>query len=544
MLYHPWREQVQEVDLADCQQIYLQNESSIKVAMEQFTKISDEKIDEYLQMAESIVEDEGEDDVGLSDVENAESDDDVEDFSMYVLPEDNEVDIGEEADALNRQARNTSGDRRIPSSSRQETKTSSTASVTRCARPDILQEEDYQELVSKLNYEQKDALDCAIDSVRHNDNEPLKIYITGGAGTGKSLLISALYQSLIRHYDMNLDRDLRSNSVMLCAPTGKAAFNIRGMTVHSAFHLPLNQTEINSLSSDVSNTMSVELSDLKVVILDEVSMISSRIFLWIDQRLQDIFEADVPFGGRHIIILGDFWQLPPVHDYPIYNLFKNDPMKRLRCLDIWHLFKMHYLKTTMRQRDDASFAVALNYMARGTMTSADIDLFITRTFKELPMGIGTRRSEGIVRLFATNKEVNKCNDTIVTAFSADSFLSTSFDRVVGQGGNSEARKSILELAKSPETPASKTAGLPYQLQLTIDARYMITCNIDTSDGLVNGTTGVLRRVDLGHSSHTNSEGNHVSKPVRVWLEMDSIVSGAKARGQYRQTARKLGIPEN
>lgn len=245
-----------------------------------------------------------------------------------------------------------------------------------------------------------------------------------------------------------------------------------------------------------------------------------------------------------MIILGDFWQLPPVHDYPIFNPFKSDNMKRLRCLDIWHSFKVHYLKTIMRQREDASFAVALNNMARGTMTTADVELFASRTFKELPEEVDVGRSEGIVRLFATNKEVNKCNEAIVAKFTTNSCVSTSFDRVVGQGGNNEARRSILELAKSPDTPVSKTSGLPYQLQLTVEVRYMITNNVDTSDGLVNGATGILRRIDLGHNSRGDDGESSTSKPVRVWLEMDSSMSGAKTRGKNGEVARRLGISEN
>ena len=227
---------------------------------------------------------------------------------------------------------------------------------------------------------------------------------------------------------MGLERDLSNKSVLLCAPTGKAAFNINGSTVHSTFHLPLNQSELQELSSDISNTIASELSELQVVIIDEISMVSSTVFLWIDQRLREIFGTNAAFSGRHVLILGDFWQIPPVHDSPIYDPFKRDPSKRLRRFDIWHSFKVHYLTTIMQQRDDAAFAIALNNLAKGVMNTTDIELLSSRTFKDLPTDA---YHDGVnsVHLFATNKDVNNCNSTILAQFRTEKHLSTAFDLI-------------------------------------------------------------------------------------------------------------------
>lgn len=334
MLYHPWRNQLVGIDEKDCRAIYLDNEREIKNAMAEFSKIEDERIDEYVRLAETVPADnEDTDEQERCNDEPMENSEDLNDFSMYVDPEEN---------ALDDMAEETGQTRRSHASSRSE------PSATVYVRPDMMSESDYERLVSTLNEEQRDALDYITDHVRYKDDEPIRLFITGGAGTGKSLLIKALYQTLIRHYDKNLNRDLNSQSVLLCAPTGKAAFNIQGMTLHSAFHLPLNQAELQQLSSSVSNSMAVDLVDLKVVIIDEISMVSSRSFLWIDQRLRDIFLQEKSFGGKHVILLGDFWQLPPVHDSTIFDPYRNDPLKRLKCIDIWNTFKVHYLTTIMR----------------------------------------------------------------------------------------------------------------------------------------------------------------------------------------------------
>lgn len=76
--------------------------------------------------------------------------------------------------------------------------------------------------------------------------------VTGVAGTGKGLLINAIYQSTTRLLDKNnLKRSLDKPSVLLCAPTGMTAFNILGQTIHATFSLPINQSELSALSADV-----------------------------------------------------------------------------------------------------------------------------------------------------------------------------------------------------------------------------------------------------------------------------------------------------
>jgi ATP-dependent protease Clp ATPase subunit len=72
----------------------------------------------------------------------------------------------------------------------------------------------------------------------------------------ESLLINAIFQSMPRLFDdSSLERSRDKPSVLLCAPTGMAAFNILGQTMHAAFNLPVNQSDLTELSADVSNTM-------------------------------------------------------------------------------------------------------------------------------------------------------------------------------------------------------------------------------------------------------------------------------------------------
>jgi len=181
--------------------------------------------------------------------------DDSNDFRMYSL--------GEEAADL--QAEIAANPTRT-STRRPDTLT---PTAERYVRPNRLDDLAYYTLVSQLNAEQRDCFNHIINHVRHNsESNSLHLFVTGGAGTGKSLLIKALYQGLTRHYDTQRERDLLKPSVLLCAFTGKAAFNINGQTLHSLFLLPVNRDDLNILSHDISNTLTVELSELKVVIID------------------------------------------------------------------------------------------------------------------------------------------------------------------------------------------------------------------------------------------------------------------------------------
>ena len=142
------------------------------------------------------------------------------------------------------------------------------------------------------------------------------IYISGSAGVGKSFLINIIYQAVTRYLNRQAGTDLSTDKVLLCAFTGKAAFNIRGMTIHSAFSLPVSQFggAMAELSNDVANTLRANLFNVGLFIYDEVSMIGRKIFSKVDTRKKQIYGNNLPFGGKSVIVVGDLNQLCPVGD--------------------------------------------------------------------------------------------------------------------------------------------------------------------------------------------------------------------------------------
>ena len=144
-----------------------------------------------------------------------------------------------------------------------------------------LKDADFRKLVQSLNIGQKEFFYHVLNSVK-TDKLPLRLFLSGGAGVGKSTVTNALYEALIRYLNSQPENDPDDISVVKVAPTGKAAFNIRGNTLHSAFKIPANRGfNYCTLDRDRLNTIRSQLQRMQVVFIDEISMVC-LIFLTYD----------------------------------------------------------------------------------------------------------------------------------------------------------------------------------------------------------------------------------------------------------------------
>ena len=118
-----------------------------------------------------------------------------------------------------------------------------------------LKDTDFRKLVQSLN------IDHVLNSVK-TDKLPLRLFLSGGAGVGKSTVTNALYEALIRYLNALPENDPDDISVVKVAPTGKAAINIRGNTLHSAFKIPANRGfNYCTLDRDRLNTIRSQLEN-------------------------------------------------------------------------------------------------------------------------------------------------------------------------------------------------------------------------------------------------------------------------------------------
>ena len=206
--------------------------------------------------------------------------------------------------------------------------------------------------------------------------------------------------------------------VLQTAPTGKAAHNIHGMTLHSAFALPVTELhgEMPNLSSDVLNTLRSKLLCLKLIIIDEISIVGSKILSQVNNRLKAIMDISLDFGGVSIICVGDFHQLRPVKDSYVFQVptSGSENYDALVGSYLWEKFSFVELTEIMRQKDDKNFAVALNNFANCSLTNDDIDLFKSRQIgKESLSKIPSKA----IHLFSTNACVNVHNESVLNALT-------------------------------------------------------------------------------------------------------------------------------
>lgn len=276
---------------------------------------------------------------------------------------------------------------------------------------------------------------------------------------GKSRLISAIYQCVNRRLNSIPGSDPTAIKVLLTAPTGKAAFGIGGATLHSMFSLPVNQSssELRPLGPDALNAIYTKLLNLRLLIIDEISMVGAKMLSYLNARLKQIFKNTDYFGGVSVIVFGDLKQLSPVGDRWIFSAPTNDPYSAIYGTETWDKFKYFELTEIMRQRGDRAFAIALNNLASGQMTIQDISLLQQRVV--LPTDV----PNDAIHLFCSNDEVNVYNTLKLNSIQTEEVVSEAFDVVKSTGLTHQNKNRILDSVKIFKV--SETQGLQYRLIL-------------------------------------------------------------------------------
>ena len=311
-----------------------------------------------------------------------------------------------------------------------------------------------------------------------NPRAPL-LMVHGGAGSGKSTVIKVMYQ-----YIQNILRKDGDNPdcpyVILSAFTGGAASNINGQTLHTLFSFNFGSgfQSLNDKNRDLKRTL---YKNLKVLIIDEISLVDADLLYKIDLRLREIMQRDFPFGNVAIFAFGDMMQIKPVKGRYIMQCPKSQQFLLAYELDsLWHKFDCIILEKNHRQGDDKIYAELLNRARIGEETKEDIETLKKRVRSEKHPDI--RCEKDALYLFGTNKKVNQMNDR----------------RLKALGGEAKIIKAIClhRTIKNFKPPISNSGNinntpLQQELKVKIGAKVMLTYNVDTSDGLTNGARGEL-----------------------------------------------------
>ena len=341
-----------------------------------------------------------------------------------------------------------------------------------------------------------------LHSIKTKD-DPQRLFLSGGAGVGKSTLTNALYEALIRFLNSTAGENPDDVKVVKTAPTGKAAFNIKGSTLHAAFKIPANRGfEYCALDSDRLNTIRAKLNKLIVIFIDEISMVESGMFNFLNLRLQQIMGTNEPFGGISLVTVGNLFQLKPVFDKWIFENSQSgyDEFATNSWTEYFTLFD---LTEIMRQKDDKEFAQLLNRLREGNHSVDDISIL-----KQQLLNVSPEEDNypmNMAHLFTTNASVDAHNSALYTLSKADQAQIKAVDIIVGDISD-DLKKQMKN--KIPEDP-TKTMGLYSLVSVATAAKYDLTTNIDVTDGLTNGAECVIENIDYRVENST--------RPSIIWV---------------------------
>ena len=172
-----------------------------------------------------------------------------------------------------------------------------------------------------------------------NTSTNLNVLIHGPPGSGKTFLAKHI-------------SNFFNGRAFFCAPTGCAASLLPcGRTIHNLFQLsPYNLT--SELSNESLLRLRSRFSNTDAIIIDEISMLTALQLFMINLRLQEINGNSLPFGGLHIILLGDFLQLPPTHGLPLYkNTSCCQTQHELTGIMLYQQFSVYNLSSLERCKD-------------------------------------------------------------------------------------------------------------------------------------------------------------------------------------------------
>ena len=252
-------------------------------------------------------------------------------------------------------------------------------------------------------------------------------------------------------------------------------------------------------------------------------MIGSRLLSRVDTRLRQIMGKSDAFGGVSVIAVGDLHQLPPVMDSPVFKFVPNEFSPLMDRNPLWDLFQFYELTEVMRQKEELRFIEVLNNLARGLTTADDINLINTRVVKPADVPVTA------IRLFTTNKDVEEYNQIRIHQHTGKSYLSESRDYISGNSSD-RSKFSIINSLKKKKT--SEVNGIPHIIELKIGIKYMLTCNIDVQDGLVNGACGILKKIIFKPGTE---------EPYRVFIDFCDAQVGCDARNNNRAFMEKENI---
>lgn len=280
------------------------------------------------------------------------------------------------------------------------------------------------------------------------------IFVTGRAGTGKS--------TLLNHLSWNT-----SKQVVICAPTGVAALNVGGQTIHSLFLLPIGV--IADREIEQSAALRKLLNTMDTLVIDEVSMVNADLLDAVDRSLRQARQRPLEaFGGVQVVLFGDPYQLAPVPGDADERAYFADQYRSMWFFDakVWQETELRIFElSTIHRQHEQEFKYMLNAVRHGQVT-AEIAQRLNET------GARPAPTDGAITLATTNATVNRINATELARLPGR--VLTARAEITGEFGGRAY-------------PADES------LELKVGAQVMFLRN-DSDQRWVNGSVGTVTKI--------------------------------------------------
>ena len=346
-----------------------------------------------------------------------------------------------------------------------------------------------------------DALVRAVEN-----NEELQVFIDARGGCGKTYLLNTILRRV---------RSMDGGSPALAMATTGIAANLLllGRTFHSRLKAPLTPSEESTLQITAQSNLARLVRESKLLIIDEATMLDKFLLEALDRTLRDLMDADRPFGGKIVVLAGDFRQCLPV----VKGASRSDTVKH--CINksrLWQNFKVFQLTTNMRVRasgdpqleefdrwtlsigngemrelqvpdDLISTKIVKNSRENPSSEQQAMEGFVDQIFPDIVINIGDPHwLEGRCILAATNKEVDMINDMVVGKLPGTTDKMYSADSLDNNGDLLRVTEEYLNTLQPNGFPT-------HVLKLKPGMPLMLLRNLDPSEGLCNGTKLVYVR---------------------------------------------------
>lgn len=324
------------------------------------------------------------------------------------------------------------------------------------------------------------------------------VFLTGEAGTGKSFLLNQ-FVTKVRH-----------KNVLLTAPTGIAALNINGATLHRTFHLA---TDIVGLAKEpTENSISDVVKKADILIIDEISMCRLDVF---EKVLKSILKADKKI---QVVLVGDFLQLPPVlvnKEKEVYEGFHGKKIFAFES-DLWKEFNFltKQLTEVVRQKD-LDFIENLNKCRCGDKSCLEY-------FNNLDNEV-----ENVIQICGRNKDVKMINNSALR-------------KLKGKETTYEAKTRVID---SDYKINDSDKVVDDSITLKVGAKVMLAVNL-AKDDVYNGQIGIVKKLN-DSSVVVDFDGKEVAVTDYTWVINAYEVFNDKPRlveiARYTQIPLKLAF---